>query len=124
VDLFTAKTQAPSNQNTPVRDSAGNEIPGAFINTPATGAFTSLGIIERVAQLTDRFIRPVDGLLTRATRTLDDQIKAQNTRIAAIDTRLESRRQILQRQFTAMEEAIGKLQGQQSSIGNIRAIQA
>jgi flagellar hook-associated protein 2 len=123
VDLFTARTQAATERNTPIRDSAGNEIPGAFINTPSTGAFTSLGIIERVSQLTDRFIRPVDGLLTRATRTLDDQIKAQNTRISSIDTRLESRRQILQRQFTAMEEAIGKLQGQQSSIGNIRALQ-
>jgi flagellar hook-associated protein 2 len=78
--------------------------------------------MERFAELADRFIRPVDGRLTRASSSIDTQVKAQNERISALDARLASRRTVLQRQFLAMEEAIGRLQGQSSAIGNIRPL--
>lgn len=121
-DLFAAKSQDPPVTSEPVIGPGGVPIPGVTVRTTSTGSFSRLGVMERIAELADRFIRPVDGRLTRASSSIDTQVKAQNERIAALDARLASRRTVLQRQFMAMEEAIGRLQGQSSAIGNIRPL--
>ena len=69
--------------------------------------------------LSDGFINSVTGSLTRQSKSLTDQIDLQTQRIAAFDDKLAAKRDILQRQFLAMEEAIGRLQTQSQSLGSI-----
>ncbi len=121
----TADAATTTPTQTPILGTDGQPIPGAFTNSSNStnnSRFTTLGVVERVAALADRYIRAVDGVLTRSTKTLDDQIKFQNTRITSIDASIERRRDILNRQFLAMESAIGKLQGQSGALNSIRSI--
>jgi flagellar hook-associated protein 2 len=109
-----------------VVDSAGGQtvLPGGpggiTVRDPdAKETFSSLGVVARLEEFAKGYINSVDGLLTLRNRTLDTQIDLQRKRIEAFDVRLESRRLILQRQFTAMERAIAQFQGQQSSLSSI-----
>ncbi|MFN9929876.1 MAG: flagellar filament capping protein FliD [bacterium] len=115
VDLFAARVQLP---NSPTRQIA----PGITVSESVAGAVTSKGIMEVINDELDRYVRSTTGVLTRQSRVVDDQIKAQNTRITSIDAQIESRRQLLETQFIQMESNIGRLQSQSSSIGNIRAV--
>lgn len=116
-DLLSAKVQAAATTQQEVPG-----VPGVLVTVSTAGAFTSQGIFERIAEAVDRYIKPVDGLFTRQTKTIDDQIKAQNARITQIDTALGRKRDRLQRQFLSMEQAIGKIQSQQGAIANIQAL--
>lgn len=99
-------------------------LPGVFVepDPEAPDTFSSLGVAGRVEQLAVRYIDNTKGVLTLRNNTLSDQIKLQQDRVADFDARLESRRQILQKQFLAMEEAIGKLQSQQGTLGMISKV--
>ncbi|MBL8990075.1 MAG: flagellar filament capping protein FliD, partial [Phycisphaerae bacterium] len=124
-DLFVAKAQVPATAGQPVIGPDGQPIPGVTLvggSSAQQAAFTSLGIMERIGQLTDQYINTTTGTLTRRSRSLDTQIKSQNDLIASLDKKLESRRAILERQFVRMEQAIGQLQGQQGALGSIRSI--
>jgi flagellar hook-associated protein 2 len=93
---------------------------GITVNNPdAPDEFLKLGVPGQLEHLANGYINTVDGVLTRRGRSLTDQIDLQTKRIADIDARLATRRGILERQFLAMEQAIGKLQAQQSSLGQI-----
>ncbi|MFO0857969.1 MAG: flagellar filament capping protein FliD [Phycisphaerales bacterium] len=111
-DLFTNRTLT-ENQQTEIS-------PGVFVNNPNFGStFTSLGAMGQIEQLADRYVNSTSGLLTAKSNGLQTQINTQNTRIADMDVRLESKRLRLQRQFAAMESTIGKLQSQGSAISGI-----
>lgn len=84
--------------------------------------FTSLGVVGQLEELGKKYLDSVNGVLTRRGKTLEDQIASQNKRITDMDARLEVRRQVLQRQFTAMEQAIGQLQSQQSALAGIQRV--
>jgi flagellar hook-associated protein 2 len=124
-DLFAARgATTVAAGTTPVLDRNGNPMTGITVRvTTSTSTITRQGIAERLAAEIDRFVKPTDGLITRSNKTLDDQVKAQTTKIADLDARIERRRTILQRQFLAMEESIGKLQSQSGAVGGIRALQ-
>lgn len=112
--LLTARTQVNDQ-----RIDLGN---GASVNNPNAGnSFTALGMMGRFEQLGDRYLNSTNGILTNRSRGITAQVDLQNRRITAIDARLESRRTVLERQFQAMETAIGKSQQQQSSISRIGA---
>jgi flagellar hook-associated protein 2 len=114
-DLLVSRTQ--------VSNSSQRELsPGVFVNEANTGALTSAGVLQRLQDLVDKYTRPVNGVLTRRSQTLTDQVRANNTRIDQLNTRLEVRRGVLNKQFTAMESAIGRLQSQSSSISGIRQV--
>lgn len=81
--------------------------------------FTQLGVVGQLEELGKKYLDSVNGVLTQRGRTLDGQITSQTDRIASMDARLEVRRQVLQRQFIAMERAIGQLQSQQSALSGI-----
>lgn len=117
-DLFAARVQTAAVPQRPVLPG----VPGVTVRDNTPGAFTSLGVGERFAQAVDRFIRPVDGVLTRRSKTITDQVTFQNTRIASLNNQLEAQRARLEAQFLNMERAIGRLQGQQGALGNIRSI--
>lgn len=113
-DLFVARE---------VDSAAGGKqvLPGGVtVHDPlAKETFSSLGVVARLEEFAKGYINSVDGVLTLRNRALDSQINLQEERIEAFNVRMESRRLILQRQFIAMERAIGQLQSQQSSLGSI-----
>lgn len=114
VALFTAREGAPA--------TGPQEIaPGVTVNTPASSSvvYTTRGIMTKLDDLGNRYLNSVDGRLTRQDRTLKDQIELQNNRIEGIDQRLARRRAQLENQFRAMESTIGRLQQQQSALGQI-----
>jgi flagellar hook-associated protein 2 len=93
---------------------------GNSANNPNAGnSFSALGMFGRYEQVLDRYLNSTNGILTNRGRGITAQIDLQNKRIDAIDVRLESRRGILERQFQAMETAIGKSQQQSSSLSQI-----
>ncbi|MFM9994196.1 MAG: flagellar filament capping protein FliD [Phycisphaerales bacterium] len=111
-DLFAARVLKPKTSTT--------LSPGITFNNPdAEDEFLSLGVTAQLEELATDYVGSVDGILTGRRRTLDDQIAAQRRRIEEFDVRLESRRQILERQFLAMEQAIGSLQSQQGALASL-----
>jgi len=117
-DLFAARVQEANGPTTV--PGTGGGVTTVDPNAPAK--FSSLGIASVIENLSDSYISSVNGLLTRRGDTITGQIEQQNQRIAAIDARLLNRRGVLERQFLAMEQAIGRLQGQQNSLGQITQI--
>jgi flagellar hook-associated protein 2 len=115
--LLANKNQAASSQR---RELPG--LPGVFVIENTAGQSSALGIAQKMADAVDKYVRPVDGVLVRRGQTLDSQIRAQNDRVAQFTARLDSRREILSRQFTSMEETIGRLQSQQGALSSIQRI--
>ncbi len=110
--LFTLREQI---------DTSTTEIePGITVrNTSSQEEFSALGPVNQIEQLAKRYLDTVGGTLTLRQRGLETQIKLQEGRIEAFNTRLESRRLFLRNQFTQMERTLGQLQSQQSAIGQI-----
>jgi len=69
-----------------------------------------------------RLIDPVDGVLTREGKTLDQQTNDFNDRIKSLDKRLGQKRARLERQFAQMESVLANLQSQQSALGALGAM--
>jgi len=83
--------------------------------------FSRLGVAEQLRELADNMTNRFDGVLTRRGQTIDQQLTLQRTRISNVDTKLEVKRQKLERQFLSMEQAIANLQTQQRSLGQIQS---
>ncbi len=97
--------------------------PGVTVNNaPTEIVSTRLGVLEVIAQLSERFTDSVDGVLTRRKNTFDTQIRLQQNRITAFDVQLDGKRIRLERQFAAMEQALAQLQAQQSALGSLSLI--
>lgn len=113
-DLFAAREALPSG---PTQVPG---VPGAtYVDPNAVTRYTSLGLATQLENLAEGYVNSVTGVLTRRNQVVTDQITFQNKRIADFDIRLATRREILQRQFNAMEEAIARLQTQQSAISQM-----
>jgi flagellar hook-associated protein 2 len=113
-DLFTARVLKTSTS------SSVNGDPNITTTDPnAPQEFSSLGVISQIEELGNRYLNSVDGTLTKRSQTVKEQIAFQNQRIADFDVLLNNKRTILQQQFLAMEEAIGKLQSQGSALTNL-----
>ena len=80
--------------------------PSGVQNAVSTGLAKSLDGIAKGA--TD----PVSGTLTAAIQGGNDQVKSLNSEIADWNNRLQLRQQTLQRQFTNLETALGKMKNQ------------
>ncbi len=95
-------------------------LPGIFVsNTDGPDTFSSIGVAGLIEQLGIRYTDSIDGILTNRKNTIDIQITNQEDRIKQFDERLASRRTVLERQFLQMEQIIGQLSTQQSSLGQI-----
>jgi flagellar hook-associated protein 2 len=114
-DLFAARVLKPKE---PIQVSSGITA----TDPDAKDEFLTLGVAGMLEELGKSYTASVDGILSGRNRTLTDQIQAQNRRITAFDERLEVRRQVLQRQFLAMERAIGQLQSQQGALSQISMV--
>lgn len=74
------------------------------------------GFAEAFDAMLAGFTDSYGGLISNRTGSLDDQTKLLNDRIKSLNSVLASKRERLERQFTAMETALAQLQGQQSSL--------
>ena len=110
--LFTARVQS--------EDTTLVITEGITARNPNAGnSFTTLGVMGQVEQLAKKYIDGTDSILGGRDQQLRQQVTQQQSRIAAIDTRIASRRLILERQFQAMERAIGQMQNQQSALASM-----
>ena len=118
-DLFSAFEQQPIPQFS-------NPIPGVtgiqVLNTTTQGAYSKLGVFERIARLADKYVNSADGVLTNRGKNLDTSIAADNDRISAYDKRLAAKRLFLEAQFAGLESTLAKLQAQQSSLSSLRTV--
>lgn len=88
-------------------------------NPNSGGTFTALGVMGQFEQMLDRYLDATSGVLTGRTQGIDNQITLQRGRIESYNQRLAARRATLERQFLAMEKAIGQLQTQSTALGSI-----
>lgn len=103
-------------------DAREDEIfPGAFVQR-TEDRFLALGVMEQFKEMADGLTNSIDGLLTRRKDTLDTQIGLQEDRIDQFTAQLNNKRQRLQQQFLAMEQAIASLQGQQQSLASLGSL--
>jgi flagellar hook-associated protein 2 len=93
------------------------KVQGMLSGTPAnatTGAAAVEGLAQRVQALATRASDATTGTLTNLAKGRDTLAKDIQNRIADWDTRLQLRRDMLTRQFTAMETALSSLKSQSS----------
>lgn len=92
------------------------------VDTSPTQSFRSRGVAELLTETIDQYLSSTSGILTRKQRSLDDQIRLQNERIARMDRLLLSKRETLERQFAGLEQTLARLQNQQSSLGGLAGL--
>jgi flagellar capping protein FliD len=113
-ELFAARVQDPRERV--------EVIPGITVNNTGRDTFSALGIAELLGEVANNYLDPIDGFLTQRKKTLENQIDQQKKRITDIDSRLDRRRVILEKQFLAMEQALGQLQSQQSALAGLASL--
>lgn len=86
----------------------------ALATDPARVDATLAAVAARVAAAGEAVSDPRDGTLSKRISGHQEQVKDIGTQIADWDRRLAAKRDTLQRQFTAMEVALSRLQAQQS----------
>lgn len=112
-DLFAAREVANGDEFEDI-------APGIRVRRTGTdNEFTRLGLTGIIEELSKSYSDSIDGVLTNRSSAIDGQIKGLNDRIAAMDVRLEQRREILARQFLAMEQSIAQLQSQSTAISGL-----
>ncbi|MDX2147136.1 MAG: flagellar filament capping protein FliD [Planctomycetota bacterium] len=88
-------------------------------DTSTAGDITRQGVPGLVEELAKRYTDSVDGVFTQRRSSFDNQIRALQSRIDSMTTRLDARRVILERQFLAMERSIADLRTQSSYLSNL-----
>lgn len=112
-DLLAARELIPPDAEEEIAD-------GVFVrNSGGDKQFSKLGILFMFEELGDDYLDSVDGILTYKEDTLEDQISLQEKRIENFNVLLEIRREKLQAQFLAMEQALAALQNQQSALAGL-----
>ena len=87
----------------------------AFFTADGTGLGHLLQ--NRIGDLTD----PVDGVLTKAEKTLTDRTTNFQGQIARLEDVVAAKKTRLQKQYAGLETALSQLQYQQGQLGNIGA---
>ena len=112
-DLFSRRTEDENSGTTTVSD-------GITARDPlAEQEYSELGVIQRIDQFVQDYVNSIDGVLTNRDESIRTQISLQEDRITAFTARLENRRDVLTRQFTAMEEAIAGFQTQSQALASL-----
>lgn len=102
-----------------VESSASEEIADGITIARNETTYNALGVANLFDVMLEGLTDSIDGVVPRREEALRDQIELNESRIEVIDQRLERRRETLQRQFIAMEQAIALLQNQQTTLGSI-----
>jgi flagellar hook-associated protein 2 len=80
------------------------------------GGGIGYAIENRITRLTD----PVNGVITRENKTLDERTYQFESRIKSLDKLLIAKRERLERQFAQMESVLSNLQSQQQALSQIQ----
>lgn len=88
---------------------AGTDATPSSVKDPYDASY---GYADRLAVIGKNFSDSLDGTVTNAIKSRQAQINGWQDDIADWEVRLETRRTTLQRQYTALESALGKLQSQ------------
>ena len=88
----------------------------AFFATDTTG------LADRLSDVADRIAGVDNSLLFRRRETIQTQTERNNERIETLNNRLDRERERLLQQFFRTEEAIGRIQSNQSSVASIAPI--
>ena len=107
-DLFTRQTLEANTDPDP--------------NVVTEPSFSELSVLGQLEEFADSYVTSIGGVLQNRTNALDAQIKLQEDRIESIQKGLDNKRVILQRQFLAMEQAIGAFQSQGASLSQLAAL--
>lgn len=91
-------------------------------NTIDEPSFSELSVLGQLEEFADSYVTTIGGVLQNRTNAIDSQIALQESRIESIQESLNRKRETLQRQFLAMEQAIGSFQTQSSSLAQIAAL--
>ncbi len=94
-----------------VADPAGTAHLVAGTDAP-DGTQLTAGLADKLQSLSKTFSDSIDGTVTNAIKSRQSAIRGWQDDIADWDVRLDARRNALQRQYTALESALGKLQSQ------------
>lgn len=111
-DLFSRRTV----QTTEVDEDA------TFLNPDVELEYSERGVMVMFEQFAETYTDSLTGILSGRDDAFDDQIALQESRIESIDARLDARREVLTRQFLAMEQAIAQFQTQGSALSQISAL--
>lgn len=85
-------------------------LPASGVTGETEGTISlSKGIGARISDLLETYNKTGDGLVDRRIKGYEGQVTDLKKQIEAFDTRLASRRASLQKQFYAMEQALGQL---------------
>lgn len=113
-DLFAARDLVPPETDIEIGDGI------TYRSTGGKDEFSRLGIIFMFEELADDYLDSVDGILTYKDKTLNDQITIQESRIEHFNILLEIKRQRLEAQFLAMEQALAGFSTQQSALASLQ----
>ncbi|MBL4591384.1 MAG: flagellar filament capping protein FliD [Phycisphaerales bacterium] len=91
-------------------------------NTIDEITLAEVGAMVRIEEFVDRYVNSISGILQNRNTAIGAQIKSQEDRIEQLQIRLNSQRQVLQRQFLAMEKAIAASQNQSGALSQISAL--
>lgn len=83
-----------------------------FIDTAQTDVTLKTGLVDKLASVADTSTQTNTGTLSRLITSGNDEITDLNHRVGDWDVRLLARQATLQKQFGAMESALGKLKNQ------------
>jgi flagellar hook-associated protein 2 len=99
-----------------VRDLGGG---ASVIDPDQPDQFSELGIFTQFEEMATRYIDSTRGILTGKDKSITSLTENISKQIAALDSRIASKRVVLQQQFLRMEKTIGRLQSQQSSLASM-----
>jgi flagellar hook-associated protein 2 len=91
--------------------------------SPPKTTIKGLGVGWMMESSFTRLIDPVDGVITRENKTLDQKTADFEDRIKSLDKMLEQKRARLERQFADLENVLANLQSQQSALGSFQPLQ-
>jgi flagellar hook-associated protein 2 len=91
--------------------------------TPPKTTIKGLGIGWLMETSFTRLIDPVDGVITRENKTLDQKTQGFQDRIDNLDKLLAQKRTRLERQFADLESVLANLQSQQTALNSFQPVQ-
>ena len=90
---------------------------------PPKQTIKGLGIGWLMESSFTRLIDPIDGVITRENKTIDQKTAGFQDRIESLDKLLASKRLRLEKQFAQLESVLAGLQTQQQALGSFQPVQ-
>jgi len=115
IELFSATTEVTSTTDVDLPDG---------VTIPSTTTDEPVGFGKLFEEILDRLTNELDGTVTRKTNTIDAQVEQGNKRIEQLNALLAKKRERLEAQFYAMEQALAQVQSQQTALSQLQSLAA